>query len=268
MFYTSLLIPLFYICKKLFDRKVIYYILPIILIFLPQRILFSLVWAEPLYYPLLGFALLFFMNFVEDRSIKNGMLLGTALGCVYLTKPIGMVLFISCFLSFTVEYIFCENQEKKRMIREEKKAYFSVLFTFMIFFIFWSTRNLINGHLVGYASEQDLLKESLYNLVDLVKSIFYQLTYFFTASYFIFTALFFCALFNIKNLKKNVRPFILAVFLYEMGVIAVSGVHRIQNIVTPLGRYTSAMLPYIIIIAIFFLCHYKHRCTRGTNKIK
>ena len=265
LFYTSLLIPLFYICKKLFDRKLIYYILPIILIFLPQRILFSLVWAEPLYYPLLGFALLFFINFVEDRSIKNGMLLGTVLGCLYLTKPIGGVLFIACFLSLTVEYIFCENQEKKRMLREEKKAYFAVLFTFMIFFICWSTRNLINGHLIGYASEQSLLKESIYNFVDLIKAIFYQLTYFFTASYFIFTALFFCALFNIKNLKKNVRPFILAVLLYEMGVIAVSGIHRIQSINLPLGRYTSAMLPYIIIIAIFFLCHYNADIRKNKN---
>ncbi len=244
--YVFVIFPLFFICKKLFTKKVICYILPIVLIFLPQRVLISLVWAEPLYYTLLGFTLLFFMNFIENKSKNNAIFLGVSLGCFYLTKPIGIILFIACFLSLIIEYIFWDN-------KKEKKNYLFVLFVFAIFFIFWSARNLINGSLFGYESETSLLTVSIYNFIDYIKAVFYQLTYFFTASYFIFTALFFCALFNLTNLEKDVRPLVLIVLLYEMGIVAISGVHRIQSINIPYGRYTSAILPYVIIIAIYFI---------------
>jgi len=193
--FSSIIFPMFYISKKFISPGWSVFI-SLITVSLPFGAISFMVMAEPLFYALYIWTVLFLLNYIDSRKRLYGILMGIFLGLLFLTKQSGLILFISVIMVLLYDIIF----EKKLEI--SVKNHLLSLIPAIIMIITWIARNLFtkNAGALGYGADYAQVDKLEYIDINYIISIFYNISYLTIGSYFIFFLLFLLTIFRLKEL--------------------------------------------------------------------
>jgi len=247
--FSSMVIPLYLICKRIYSHFFLQIFIPSIIIFLPWKSVVNIIWAEPLYYTLFIWSCFLYIFYIEKKSYLRAVFLGLSLGFLFLTKQSGLILFTGVIFALGYEFLIIE---KKKLININK--HLIVISVGIMTFFPWLIRNMIYEKTAfGYSSEINLIKNNLFNFLDVANAFLYQISYISIATHFIFFIIFITLIINLRHYDKEKQSFIILILFYTIGIILLSAYHRINNPEIPFGRYTTVVIPFMIIIIIHYI---------------
>ena len=252
LIFSSMVFPLYFLCEKRLGEGFFSYAIAVVVVFLPWKTVVNLIWAEPLYYPLICWSILFFQLYIEKKSLERAFCLGAFLGLLFLTKQAGLVLVIATFFALIIEFILAERRNIFFL-----KRHLVVFGSISVFVLPWIVRNFVISDgmrgMLGYSSSVPKLWMGIVDVVTLIQAFCFQLSYLALSLYFLFLVLFVVAFFSIKKYKVENRPLLSLVFFYTAGILLLCAFHRIKLASLPYGRYVSTSIPFIVILAVEFL---------------
>lgn len=249
LIYSSMVFPLYLICKRFFIKKMLCYVLPAVIIFLPWKSMVNLVWAEPLYYTLFAWCMFFFVYFYEKKTFLRAILLGTFLALLFYAKQAGLVLLVATVLTFLIEFFFMDKRNTSCL-----RINSVVPITTIVLIMPWLIRNIrVGGGLLGYSGEISKFKTALTNFLDLIEAFLYQFSYASLALYVVYLIVFIIVCKDIKTYGKNNQLFIILTAFFFFGIMLLSALHRLDRQEVPYGRYISTIFPFILIVTISYI---------------
>jgi len=180
--WCSIIFPSYLLARKIIASRKVALLVSMLTVVAPIGAYSQVIWAEPLYYPLIGWSLYFIYCWLDRNKLLYAILAGVAIGLSFLTKQVGILLVIALYTA-----LFFQVVSKRG--RPKNLTYFWIIGIIPIgMALLWTVRNkMAEGTLVGYSSSVDLLIASAKSpsqfLSTLMHSLRYPIGYYF-ASYF------------------------------------------------------------------------------------
>lgn len=262
IFFISSVIPAYLLSKCLFTNLWLRWLLPFSVIFTPFSSFVYLVWAEPLYITLFYWSALFLYLFAKKPSLIKSFLLGMFISSLYYTKTgSGLISEIAFTLAIGV-YLLNDVRSKN--------AWLSLLSIVVcaLFTLPWIIHYKHLGlSIIGYPTATVALSTQLKEIgvftlsYKMLVSFFYQLSYVIISSYAMIGIGVTLLIIHWKKIDVAARTLMFFVILCASGVMALSALGMVTipglDYHMPNGRYTSFMLPLIIILTLNFLFQLK-----------
>ncbi len=262
--FASSIVPVFLLARALFPRdRILWFLLSVFAATTSFSAYTDLIWAEPLYFMLFQWLVFSLFVFYQRPQIATACIVGTLLALLFHAKPgAGLVVDVAAVISLAMMF----NDGARRPYRwTVLAAILTLVCVCGMLTIPWIVRNLsIGAGVIGYQGPAQNLKTLIAEIgaFEVVKrtflSVFYQLSYFFVATWGLLGVLAVTPLLRWKALPTNVR--MLAVFLAacSAGLIALVALGSNadpggQEYWMPFGRYFSMLCPTIVILSIGLL---------------
>jgi len=262
--FASSVIPVFLLVRALFphDRA-----LWLLLSLLAATISFSaysdLIWADPLYLTLFQWSVLSLCVFYERPQIATGCMTGVLLGLLFHTKPgAGLVVEVAAVVSLVALF---SGEAKRPYRRTALGAALAIVVVCGVLTVPWIVRNLTLGvGPIGYQSNAQNLKTLIAEMGAFevakrtVLSAFYQLSYFFVATWGLLGVLIVTPFLRWKARPETFRGLTVFLAACVVGLIALVSLgsnsdKEGQEYWMPFGRYLSVACPTIVILALHLL---------------
>lgn len=257
-------IPVLLLARALFPHdRILWFLLSIFGATTSFSAYTDLLWAEPLYFTLFQWLVFALFVFYQRPQIATACIVGSLLALLFHTKPgAGLVVEIAAVVSLVTLF----SSEARRPYRwTVLGAILTMVLVCGVLTISWIVRNLsIGAGFIGYQSNAQSLKTLTAEIgaLEVAKrtclSAFYQLSYFFVATWGLLGILAVTPLRRWKTLPIDVRS--IAVFLATCcaGLIALMALGSNadaggQEYWMPFGRYSSVICPTIVILAMYLL---------------
>ncbi|MGE5473054.1 MAG: ArnT family glycosyltransferase [Ignavibacteriales bacterium] len=254
--FSSIIFPIYTISLRFFDKK-ISFIIAFMTLILPFSAITVLIWAEPLFYALYAWCILFYLNYLKEKSIKNGITLGLGLGLLFLTKQSAIILIIAICMSLIYNHIISQKENQKL------RSYLYIFVVLGILIVPWLIRNLFTANvgLLGYKSEVSAFSVTSIFSIGFIKAFLYQLSYLTFSTYFIFFLLFILSFIYIKKFDNISKTFIIMIGFDVIGLLLLTAFHRLiggqESVHLTFGRYLAPLIPLICIIGLYGLKNLK-----------
>ena len=262
--FASSVLPVFLLARALFALdRIMWLLLSVFAVTTSFSAYTDLIWAEPLYFMLFQWLVFSLFVFYQRPQIATACIVGSLLALLFHTKPgAGLVVDIAAIISLIT--LFGAEAMRPRQ-RAVLAAILAMLAVCSMLTIPWIVRNLsIGAGFIGYQSNAQSLKNLIAEMgaLEVAKrtcfSAFYQLSYFFVATWGLLGILAVTPLWRWKSLPIDVRS--IAVFLAACcaGLIALMSLGSNadaggQEYWMPFGRYLSVTCPTIVILAMYLL---------------
>lgn len=271
--FCSIIIPAYMLGKKVCKDPKISLLYAFLVSIMPFGAASFVIWAEPLFYPISVWGMLFFVEFIEKANWKNMAKLIMGCTLIYMSKQSGMVFVIAVECGILYHYFFQEKEKK-----EKRKIYIFSLCGNILPIILWMLRNkLVGTSAMGYSDEISSYPVIFNEPKLFIQSVIYQLIDVILGSYFVFGILFIAIIFSIRKLSSSEKTIYIMIGLWTVGICVLSALHLTLNNVKAggtiteetYGRYTCVVLPEIILIGLYVLIKgdYKRKTIFGVASV-
>ena len=257
--FSTIVIPAYLFCRELRFGREISVFLACLVTALPFSVYSQLIWAEPLFYPLAAWAMLFALKFFRERSALQATLLGLSMGFLYLAKQYGIFFAVSA-ASVAMMTVVLEPSNRLRNVRNVALIILGLSVTIGALML----RNELahsGGNPIGY---QPLLNAYVQKLTSLgwghapravLDASLYQLAEIVFDTYGLAVFALLGAAFGARVWPRELNLFNLYLFVAVGGIALLSGIHGMSFDLPyyPNGRYISSFTPFTTIVAIRML---------------
>ena len=250
LLWSSVVFPIFLLARRFLKEQRASYLLALAAALTPLNAVVSLVWAEPLFYPLYAFCVLIFVKVLETKSLRWAGTLGLACALLFLTKQAGLALAFSILVSLLLHYYW-----KARGDGTFFRCIMLYAVTLALASAPWLIRNRMTAGagVLGYSQWTDLMKQTVLT-PRMLGAIGYNVSYIITAMFCVYLVYFVYGL-TVRLEQPIYATFAaftlivsLVVLIFASLISTVVPEYAKYPIFYPVGRYLSLVFPYVFIV--------------------
>lgn len=254
--YASMIFPIYLIARMVLFRRLLSIVAALVGTIGPISGYSFIVWAEPIYYPLICWSYYFIAKYLACKGPRDIFLAGVFVGLSFLAKQAGIILLVS----FLIYIVFSSIGSQRKI---DKKAIFFISFGAGLIILPWLIINfLYDKNILGYHSMfNDLFLKLKNNPWSLIDYIIQGMSY--STSYWIFIyfggglVLLVSAAIQSNSSDPNgaevISPIAKILLLQSFFLMLISNFFYFGFGVSPMpnGRYADVIYPVAIIVIIW-----------------
>lgn len=253
--FASTSVPVYLLTRQFTQRRILCLAAAGLAVLMPHGAFAYLIWAEPVYFPVLAWVFYLFFRYSRAPGVLNGALAGAAIGAAFLLKPAAIILAIAAILAEGAKIVFADGGQRRLLTGNA----LSLLIAIIAIIAPWIVRNLVfsDGGPLGYPLAAMEMQSRIAEIgvpafaAEVGLSVFYQISYIILGTFGFVSALGVLLLSRWRQLQPALRWTVVFLFLTLAGLIVMSAVHmtayRVLGYHVPNGRYYCGFFPLIFL---------------------